>query len=372
MNRALAIAANDLRMFLKNKAAYFWLFGSPLLFAVFLGMANRGPGDPSNPRPPLAIENFDTGFLGKIFIEELGVQGLNVQENARGAARGVRIPTNFTSSVLATNPAKVQFFQVENSGAESAMMVQLRVFRALAAINGHLLEQAGAPALLTEERLRAVMAKPNPVALKASFATRKPIPAGYRQSLPGIMVMFTMMNLLIFGGASMASERREGVLKRLLAQPLKVRELVAGKIAGLMGLGLEQIGVLLLAGVLFMDLNVAGNIVEIMTVLLVYAWVASALGVLIGSVMSREDKVVAICVLASMVMAALGGCWWPLEIVPANVRLAGHLFPSAWAMDALHQLISFGGGWRDIVRPILVLCGFGAGATYGARRWFRV
>jgi ABC-type multidrug transport system permease subunit len=268
--------------------------------------------------------------------------------------------------------AKVQFVQVKTSSEDAAMMLELRVWRALVAMNGHLLEQAVAPGPPTEERLRAVLAKADPVALKASFATRRPIPAGYRQSLPGILVMFTMMNLLIFGGATVASERREGVLRRLLAQPLSVRELVAGKILGLIGLGAVQIAVLLIAALLFMNLNVAGNILEITAVMLLYAWVASAAGVLIGSMIAREDKVVAICVLASMVMAALGGCWWPMEIVPENVRLAGHLFPSAWAMDALHQLISFGGGFRDIWKPILVLAGFAVAATFGARQLFRV
>lgn len=372
MNRILAIAANDLRLFLKNKAAYFWLFGSPLLFAFFMGMANRGPGDPSNPRPSVAIENRDTGFLGRMFVEELGVQGLNVLENTDGAVRGVRIPTNFTSNVQLLKPAKVQMFQVKDSGEEQAMLVELRVVRALVAMNGHLLEQAVAPGPATEERLRVVLDRPDPVKLKASFATRKPIPAGYRQSVPGILVMFIMMNLLIFGGVTVASERREGVLRRLLAQPLSRRELIAGKILGLIGLGVAQIVVLLGAALLFMDLNVAGNLGEIALVMLVYAWAAAALGVLIGSVVSREDKVVAICVLASMVMAAMGGCWWPLEIVPENVRLAGHFFPTAWAMDALHQLISFGGGMADVGRPLLVLAGFGAAATFGARRFFRV
>jgi ABC-type multidrug transport system permease subunit len=137
-------------------------------------------------------------------------------------------------------------------------------------------------------------------------------------------------------------------------------------------LGFVQIAVLLAAGLLFMNLNVAGNIVEIALVMLVYAWAAAALGVLLGSVIAREDKVVAVCVLASMVMAAMGGCWWPLEIVPENVRLAGHFFPTAWAMDALHQLISFGGGMAEVWRPLLAIAGFGAAATFGARRFFRV
>src|SRR5262249_47330655 len=115
----------------------------------------------------------------------------------------------------------------------------------------------------------------------------------------------------------------------------------------------------------------AGNLPLVIITTLVYACVAAAGGVLIGSLISREDKVVAICVLASMVMAAMGGSWWPLEIVPPNVRLLGHLFPSAWAMDALNQLISFGGGLREIAVSLVMLAGYALAATGAAIRFFR-
>ena len=66
MRRIATIAANDLRLFLRSKSGYFWLFGSPLLFAIFMGFANRGPGNPANPRPPVRIENRDDGFMGQL------------------------------------------------------------------------------------------------------------------------------------------------------------------------------------------------------------------------------------------------------------------------------------------------------------------
>lgn len=334
-------------------------------------MAARGPGDPANPRPSFSIENLDTGFMGRVFIDELGGQGLNVVTSTN-PARGIRIPADFTTSILAKKPVKLEFTQRSGSGEDAAAMLELRVVRAVVALNGHLLEQATQPGPPTEQRLREVLQRPNPVTLKATFATRKPIPAGYRQSVPGILVMFIMMNLLIFGGVTVASERREGVLRRLLAQPVSSRQLVSGKIIGLIFLGAVQIAFLLTAGTLFFGLNIAGNLPWIILLMLVYAWVASAIGVFIGSIVTREDKVIAIAVLFSMVMAALGGCWWPLEVVPDNVRLAAYAFPTAWAMNGLHQLISFGGSLSDISTPLFVLGGYALASTLAAIRFFRV
>jgi ABC-type multidrug transport system permease subunit len=369
MNLIWLIAMNDLRLFLREKSGHFWLFGSPFLFAFFMGLANRGPGDPANPRPPVLIENHDQGFIGKVFLTELGAQGLSISTNKDDIAeRGLRLPANTTEQILAKKPIKFEMFQKNGSGEEAGMLVEAKIIRALIALNSYFLENAGS---ISEQSLRASLQKPNPVRLNASFATRKPIPSGNKQSVPGVLVMFIMMNLLIFGGATVAYERREGVLKRLLVQPISLRELVLGKILGLIFLGAVQIMVLLLAAKFAMGLNFAGNLPLVILTTLVYASVAAAAGVLIGSLVSRDDKIVALCVLASMVMAALGGSWWPLEIVPPNIRLLGHIFPSAWAMDALNQLISFGGGLREIATSLAMLFGYVLAASAAAIRFFR-
>lgn len=370
MKKIFLIAANDLRMFLRDKAGYFWLFGAPLLFAFFMGM-NRGPGDPSNPRPALLLENKDRGFMGKILVEELGAEGLRLIDptNAPAAQRGLRIPESFTANIVEKKPVKVEFFQIKDAGMDAGAMTEIRIVRALVAINSHLIENgAAAP---TEDSLRAILRKSNPVSLDASFGSRKPLPAGYNQSIPGVLVMFVMMNLLIWGGATIASERREGVLRRMMSSAVSKNQLVFGKILSLAGLGLAQITFMLVVAALVMKFSLGDHFIAVLAVLMIYGWAAGSLGILIGSLLSREDKIVGACVLSSIVMAALGGCWWPLEIVPDHVRQIAHLMPTAWAMDALHQLISFGGGWREIAPSLAILASIAVVANIAAIRWFR-
>ena len=71
-----------------------------------------------------------------------------------------------------------------------------------------------------------------------------------------------------------------------------------------------------------------------------------------------------------MVMAALGGCWWPGEVMP-RLALADRGPCAArptWAMDAFHALISFGQGFDAVMLPCAVLLGFAAlFAALGAR-----
>jgi ABC-2 type transport system permease protein len=57
----------------------------------------------------------------------------------------------------------------------------------------------------------------------------------------------------------------------------------------------------------------------------------------------------------------LGGCMWPLEIVPDAMRTAGHFVPHAWAIDAWTTVLSRGGDLFDIGRQVLVLLAFALG-----------
>jgi ABC-2 type transport system permease protein len=79
-------------------------------------------------------------------------------------------------------------------------------------------------------------------------------------------------------------------------------------------------------------------------VLVVYGAMLAALGLLLGSLARTEGMAVAIGVIAANVLAALGGCWWPIEITPPWMQTFALFLPTGWAMDAMHKLISFGAG----------------------------
>ena len=374
MKRVFQIGNNDIRLFLRMKAGYVWFFVVPLVFVYFFGIAFRGPGDPSNPRPAVLIENRDTGFLGMLLMEQLDAQGMRLVDRTERdqAERGIRIPADFTEKILKTEPARVEFFQVEGSGVESAFLIELRLIRAVVALNSHLFELASRTNKPPNEvELRALAKAENLVSLKTQFAGRNPTPAGFNQSLPGTLVQFLMMNLMIFGGASLAGERADGVLRRLAVYPIRRWELVIGKVYGRFLLGGVQIVFFLLLGQFVFKVNLGPNLLAILLTLGLYAWVAASLGVWVGAVVKNEDKIIGLCVLASSIMAALGGCWWPLEIVPATLQVVAHFVPTGWAMEALHQLISFGGGWEAVLSKLGVLALFAAGANIGAAKMFR-
>jgi len=226
MREIFQIAINDVRLFLKDKSGYVWLFLAPLGFIYFTGVPSNGPQSaPSNPKPSVVIENLDTGFMGTLLMEEMNAQGMRVLDakSNEKADRRIVIPTDLTDKIQAEERVKLNYVKMEGSGDESAAMIEMRLLQATLAINANLVQWATHRTddqALTESALRAIMEEEDPVQLEASFAGRNPVPSGFKQSLPGNLVMFIMMNVLIFGGTSVASERKNGVLRRLAALPI--------------------------------------------------------------------------------------------------------------------------------------------------------
>src|SRR5258708_4454672 len=205
----------------------------------------------------------------------------------------------------------------------------------------------------------------------AHFAGRKATPSGFNFSLPGNLVMYLVMNVLLFGAATMAGGRRSGILKRLSMSPATRFEIIMGKVYGNTLLGAAQIVYFLVIGKFLFGVNLGANLPGVILILILLAWAAGALGVFVGSLAASEDRIVPICVLASILMGALGGCWWPLEMAPPVFKTISLCLPTGWALAGLHQLISFVSGITAALSPMAALLVFGVVANILAIRFFR-
>jgi ABC-type multidrug transport system permease subunit len=156
------------------------------------------------------------------------------------------------------------------------------------------------------------------------------------------MVMFTMIILLTAGAIMLVVEREHGLLRRLASTPISPGSIVFGKWLARMALGLVQLAfAMVLAPVLF-RVDWGPSLWMVAVVLVAWAAFTASLSLLLGTLARTQAQTTGIGVLASMVLAALGGCWWPIEIAPEWMQAIAMLLPTGWTMDALHKLVNFG------------------------------
>ncbi|MDH7600253.1 MAG: ABC transporter permease [Sedimentisphaerales bacterium] len=274
MNKVCQIGHNDLKLFLRHKSSYVWLFGIPLLFVYFIGLANKGSRGPAQLNPQVAIENADQGPLGAFVCRMLEGQGLKIvgPNETHPAVARIRIQQDFTAKVTELEQARIELVYPTGLSDAHVAIIKARLVRASIAINGLIIQVAldkGLP--LTAQRIMEVAARPQIVTLQARFAGCRPIPTGFYFSLPGTTVMYLIMNLLIFGGSTLAQERQSGLIKRLAALPISQWQLILGKVYGLILLGMVQIAFFLAAGMLLFGVRIGSNLPGVLLVLVALA-----------------------------------------------------------------------------------------------------
>ena len=188
----------------------------------------------------------------------------------------------------------------------------------------------------------------------------RPPPTGFSQSLPGMLVMFVMQMILTYGGATLVKDRMGGQLSRLITAPLYRFEVYAGKVLARVLLAILQAIVLLVCGSILFRVPLGDHPLFLLPVVFSLAIFAGCLGILGGIVCQTEKQVILLAIFGSMVLSALGGCWWPMEIVPDLFKTIALFTPSYWAMHALQSVLYFGRSYEVLTLECPVLLGFAA------------
>ena len=370
--RILHIAGNDLRIMVGDKVFFFWTLAFPVLFIVLFGLLFKA-GDNAPAVAELTVVNLDQGRWGTYFVGKIEAPGIAVTVTGTEPAEYSRLlilPADFSAKIEARRDQALAFKKRSGASTSAAARIETRLYQAIARTISELVlygEGDLTKFLDGHPEFRDL------VLVKSQFPanTVTVVPSGFDHSIPGTTIQFIMMMVMIYGGISVMEDRKKGILGRMLFSPLSTGELFRAKLLGRWLMGLLQAFMLFAIGKIFFRLNL-GSVPLALLVIAVFALAMAALSVFIGSVFTKEDLIIGMSVLLANIFAALGGCWWPSEIVPPGVRVVARISPAYWAMDALHRLTFFHGGFSDILPQTGVLFALAAVLTVVAGKSFRI
>jgi ABC-2 type transport system permease protein len=177
--------------------------------------------------------------------------------------------------------------------------------------------------------------------------------------VPGYLVMFVFFAAAI-ESVAIIRERRNHTLERLMASSVKKESLLGGIFLGGVLRGLVQIAIFWTFGILVfkVDIGVAPWAVIVLSLLTVL--MASGFALMLSTIAKTERSASALAVLCSLLLAPLGGCWWPLFIDPKWMQFLAKFTPHGWANSGFDKLLVFGASGGDVMWEMLVLVGFAA------------
>ena len=365
MHNALFIAWQDLRRQLKDGGTLLWLFVMPPIFFYFIGTVTGGFSSGISERQalPLVVISEQPGFLRDQLDRRLrensfapdwyAAAPIDSTESMPG--RTLTIAPRMTEKVLAGEQVAMRYESAGQSlGRQAEVLgIQRSLYTALADV---VVADARAGGTLTAALLDELNNVPRIWTLNVSPAGKRlDIPSGFDQAVPGILVMFTLLVLLSSGASQLAIERLQGQLRRLAYTPLSRAEIVAGKWTSRMGLAVVQVAAALVVGTFVFRMHWGPDFAMVLLVLLSWAAFCASAGMLLGCMARTAGQASGLGALLANLLAALGGCWWPIEITPDWMQVVQKLLPTGWAMDALHRLISFEAGASAAIPHVAAL-----------------
>ncbi|MFL5328478.1 MAG: ABC transporter permease [Gemmataceae bacterium] len=366
------LSQTGFRLLIREREVLFWAFGMPLVFFYFIGTITGGSQNDGEQKDDLGVlVSSDAGFLADELIKRLDVhydiERVDTPQKLGNYSRQLTIPSNFTQMVLAGKQAKIEM--QHPGGGISGDYDDFRVNRAVYTLLADLIlltkdGDAATPERFAEPRVRKLKIE------RESAGKFKDPPKKFQQSVPGTMV-FLVLLVVATTGAGLVMDREQGLLRRLASSPMSRSAVVAGKWGSRVLLSLLQIAFAVIVGALVFDVRWGPHYFMLALILMAYVSLGSCLGLLLGNYCRTQGQVIAIGVIASNIMAALGGCWWPAEITPKWCQTVALALPTGWVMDALHQLVSFGAEPTAVIPHLIALVGSALLAGWWLSKSFR-
>lgn len=172
--------------------------------------------------------------------------------------------------------------------------------------------------------------------------------------IPVLIGFIVFFFVFLISGMALLKERTSGTLERLLATPVKRSEIVYGYMLSYGLVAILQTSVVVLAAIWLLDVEVVGNIFNVIIVNVVLALVALAFGILLSTLAKSEFQMMQFIPLVIMPQLFFSGII-PLSSMGDWAQTVGKFLPLTYSGDAMSQIILYGRGIGDVLPNISVL-----------------
>jgi ABC-2 type transport system permease protein len=390
MRAALDIASKDLRTMIRDRSALLIGVVAPFALAALFSSILGGVEDGFRAR--WGLVDLDGGAIPAAFrdgpLAALAEEGTIILETvpdaaaARAAVEEDRlgtvfiIPEGFSADVLSGADATIELL----ADPDAALSEQVA-----RAVLTSFVQEVGSARLAVSTAISVAGQMPDPATLAALSEAARSMPAPIvvrdalaadREVASSTYYAAAMAILFVFlaaqmGITSLHVERRQRTLARMVAAPLHWRSIVVGKVLVSLTLALVSMGVIVIGTSLLLGAR-WGDPFAVAALLVAAALAATGVSLLVVSLTRSEDQAGTAVAAVAMLLAILGGSFFPTNQGPELLAQASLLTPNAWFMRGVGE-ISTGGGISTAggALAVLALVGLACG-TIGLSRMRRL
>jgi len=197
----------------------------------------------------------------------------------------------------------------------------------------------------------------------ATDAYSEIIPNSVQHNVPA-WTIFAMFFIIIPLTGNLIKERESGLATRLRVMPGNQLQALGAKVTVYVMVGLGQFILMLILGKLVLPLFDLPSLVlgpqKLALFLMALATTLAATGysVLVGTIARTHDQAAVFGMVSVIILAAIGGIWVPVFMMPNLMQAVSIISPLNWSLDGFYQILLRGGGVREIGANLAALIAF--------------
>ncbi len=189
--------------------------------------------------------------------------------------------------------------------------------------------------------------------------------------VPGILAMSLMNSGVIGLSTAFVIYRERGILRRIKVTPFPLSSFILARVVSQMIIAVAQSIILAGLAMVVFGLEIRGNPLLILLVILVGALAFLAIGFAISGIARNAETAASYANLVTFPMLFLSGVFFSIDSAPAWLQPITRLLPLSYLVDALREPMTRGRGLEAIWLDLVVLLGTFVVAMAFAIRFFR-
>ncbi|HVK56409.1 MAG TPA: ABC transporter permease [Burkholderiales bacterium] len=345
LSRWWGIIVKEFIQLRRDRLTFGMIIGIPIIQLLLFGFAiNNDPK--SLPTAVIAADNSEfsrslisglqnTGYFQIVAILDSEKEG--ELRLARGEVQFViTIPPNFSRKLL--------------RGEKPALLIEADATDPAATSNALSAIAQLAPTVFRND-LRGVLSPLNGNGPPFEVRThRRYNPEGVTQYniVPALMGVILTMTMVLMTGLAMTRERERGTMENLLATPALPIEVMTGKIAPYIMIGLVQATIILLAARYIFAVPFIGSLPLLYGVILTFIAANLTLGITFSSIARNQLQAMQMTFFFFLPSILLSGFMFPFRGMPGWAQIIGEALPLTHFVRLVRGILLKGNEWGDL------------------------
>ena len=338
--RTIAIAKKVIKELLRDKRTLAMMFVAPVFIMWLMNLMFSAS---TTVNVKLATQDLPTGLVTKMDeLDHVDVETYQDLDQAKKALADEKV-----DAVISYKDGE---YQVDYANTDASKTTMTRQVLRTSIVN------EGTDQLLSRVKQALPQLKLDEKApeIKESYQYGDKNTGFFARMIPILIGFVVFFFVFLISGMALLKERTSGTLERLLATPVKRSEIVYGYMLSYGIIAIFQTAVVVLAAIWLLDVEVVGNILNVIIVNVVLALVALAFGILLSTLAKSEFQMMQFIPLVIMPQLFFSGII-PLSSMGEWALTVGKFLPLTYSGDAISQIILYGHNLGDILLNLGVL-----------------